>query len=159
MDPGDKMGFPPGVCRDMVIKFFESFQNEQWKRFGKKSLDAFKKKLDEQKKKEADFGKFIEPPKMAITDTQNNQTKKETTNTTAKAQTSKPLEKNTQKKDTKSDEDTTTNPVQQKPSNDKFKNISTWNGGINNKEQYSWTQNVWDLTVQIDLPKKCKSKE
>ena len=81
-----------------MIKFFESFQNEQWKRFGKKSLDAFKKKLDEQKKKEADFGKFIEPPKMAITDTQNNQTKKETTNTTAKDQTSKPLEKNTQQK-------------------------------------------------------------
>ena len=50
-DPGDKMGFPPGLNKKMVMTILEKFQKEHYKKKPKKSLDEYKKKLDAYNKK------------------------------------------------------------------------------------------------------------
>ena len=46
MEPGDKMGFPPGYQEKMLIKTFKMYQNEYYKKHPKKSPEAFKQKLE-----------------------------------------------------------------------------------------------------------------
>ena len=33
MEPGDKMGFPPGVAEKMVYSYFKNYQDQHFKRF------------------------------------------------------------------------------------------------------------------------------
>jgi len=55
-DPGDKMGFPPGYNRNLMLYLFDRFQEEHYKRFPKKDPAEYEKKLkvfkeQEEKKK------------------------------------------------------------------------------------------------------------
>ena len=74
-----------------MTKFFESYQTEQWKRFGKKSAEDFQKKLEVYKKKNEDFGGFLEGPKNSNALQQNTETKNKTPDTKAKDPISKPV--------------------------------------------------------------------
>ena len=55
-DPGDKMGFPPGVCENMIAAIFKKYQNEHYKKYPKKSIEDFNKKVESLKsqKKESE---------------------------------------------------------------------------------------------------------
>jgi len=44
-DPGDEMGFPPGVAESMLASAFKRYQEEYYKKNPKKSLEEYKKKL------------------------------------------------------------------------------------------------------------------
>lgn len=48
-DPGDKMGFPPGTAESMLASIFSKYQKEQYKKFPKKSIEEFNKKLEKLK--------------------------------------------------------------------------------------------------------------
>jgi hypothetical protein len=55
-DPGDTMGFPPGVNTQIVkipfiqlFSIFKHFQDEHYKRFPKKDPEAYKEKLKKYK--------------------------------------------------------------------------------------------------------------
>ena len=50
-DPGDKMGFPPGVCGSMMASIFKKYQDEYYKKHPKKSSEGYNKKLEDLKKK------------------------------------------------------------------------------------------------------------
>lgn len=55
-DPNDKMGFPPGVCENMIAAAFKKYQNEHYKKYPKKSIEDFNKKIESLKisKKESE---------------------------------------------------------------------------------------------------------
>lgn len=139
-DPGDKMGFPPEYAQKMINEIYLTYQKEQWKKKGKKTLAEFEEKMEKYKQLKEDNDKrravLEEEPKEVIANAN---------------QQSKPQEKVV--------DNEPTNPEVIKPIDPKFANISTYNGGTNNEENYKWSQNVYDITVQIDLPRKCRGKE
>lgn len=74
-DPGDKMGFPPTVNEKIVFKYFEKYQNEHYKKFPKKSLEEYKKKVENSKNRLQPEAKKEEN----ITSNNNNELPKPTT--------------------------------------------------------------------------------
>lgn len=44
-DPGDTMGFPPGVNMRILISVFKHFQDEHYKKFPKKDPAAYEEKV------------------------------------------------------------------------------------------------------------------
>lgn len=51
-DPGDNMGFPPGVAEEMLLNTFRTYQLEYYKKHPKKSREDYYKKLEAYKLKE-----------------------------------------------------------------------------------------------------------
>lgn len=66
-DPGDSMGFPPGVAESMLASAFKRHQDEHYKKHPKKSLEEYKKKLaayeESQKTKEKSEAEPVLPAK------------------------------------------------------------------------------------------------
>jgi hypothetical protein len=52
-EPGDKMGFPPGVNEQMLLKVFNSYRNEYYKMNPQKSKQELQKKYDQYLKTQA----------------------------------------------------------------------------------------------------------
>ena len=48
-DPGDKMGFPPGMNLKIVYDVYQKYQTEYHKRVPKKDPNEYNKKLEKQK--------------------------------------------------------------------------------------------------------------
>ena len=139
-DPGDKMGFPPGIAKKMLINIFENYQKEYYKKVPKKSIADYQKKLETIQNK----------MKQQKKNTENIVQKKKLPENSLKTQNKK-IEKKI--------------PVIQKkkpekipnPKNQKYNKISTYNGG--ETKNYRWSQAVRDLTVEFDLKNKTKGKE
>ena len=64
MNPGDKMGFAPGVAKQMVCNFFDQYQDEYWKRHGKKDLKDYQKKLETYRDEQKKFADMMEAKKL-----------------------------------------------------------------------------------------------
>lgn len=128
-DPGDKMGFPPGVAKKMLINIFEGYQNEYYKKVPKKSIEDYQKKLKAMQNKIKKQQKKPEnlPKKKKIPEIPPTQNKKPKIS-------SKKSEKDS-----------------------KYNKISTYNGG--ETKNYRWSQAVRDLTVEFDLNTPTKGKE
>ncbi|EWS74424.1 nuclear movement protein (macronuclear) [Tetrahymena thermophila SB210] len=145
-DPGDKMGFIPGQSKQLVNKIFDQYQNEHYKRFPPKDPEQYAKKIEEYKKKKEQESKIgeqaVSPQVEKPSENQTSQKKEVNTSQTAKVQTEN------QEKQIQNQKETN-----QKPSS----NISTYNGG--ETEKYKWSQSINDITVELRLPRKVKSKE
>ncbi|EGR27818.1 nuclear movement protein related, putative [Ichthyophthirius multifiliis] len=156
-DPGDKMGFLPGVSQQLLNKIFMQYQNEHYKRFPKKDLQESAKKLEEYKKK------LEEQKDIQRQNTQQQQTNVQQKQINSQQNQEKLVDKQNQNIEIKN------NPLEsQKQSNmEENKNeyekkhvslsISTYNGGVNDK--YKWSQSITDVTVEIQLPKNTRAKD
>ena len=153
-DPGDKMGFPPGVAEKMILAAFRHFQEEHFKKHPRKNIEEFKQKAKELQDKLELENKLKEEQKK----------KKEVKPIpVSKEQPIVKKEEPKQEEPKKEEHIEQTKPVEQKDvkteQNEKinYKDIETRNGGIN--EKYKWDQTVFEVSVQIDLPRKMKGKE
>lgn len=52
-DPGDKMGFPPGVAEKMIMGVFRHYQEKHYEKHPKKSPQDFQKKLQQKVQQQA----------------------------------------------------------------------------------------------------------
>lgn len=69
-EPGDKMGFPPGVNEQMLLKVFNNYRNEYYKMNPQKSKQELQKKYDQYLKtqvKEQQAPKNISKPVEKVT--------------------------------------------------------------------------------------------
>lgn len=140
-NPGDKMGFPPGVSSKMVNSILQQYQKEHYKRVPQKSPAEYQEKLKALKEKEESNKKLIEESKK--------QTDKE------KIQNEKVETPTEEKKEVEPIVENVSSPINEKTTENT--DISTYNGGTT--EKYLWSQNISDVTVQINLPRKVRAKE
>jgi hypothetical protein len=156
MLPGEKMGFLPGEAERMVATTFKQYQNMYFKKHPPKDPKEVQKKIDELKRKNEE-AKAREAEAKTSAQTHSETPKEATFNPTSKtvqAETSGKVTQASTPSQAQPQPDSSTQPKKVDP---KFANISTHNGGKN--EKYSWSQGIHDLLVQIDLEKPTKSKD
>jgi hypothetical protein len=148
-DPGDNMGFPPGVALRMLVNTYETFQKEHYKRFPKKdpALYAEKLKIHQEKIKQEKESKAKDTAPKEVKDIPSSKTE-----AASEIVTEKPKEK-------MEVEEKKTNPVpvQAPQKAASTAPISTYNGASTSK--YNWSQAISDVTLQVPIPQGTKGNQ
>lgn len=166
MAPGENMGFFPGQSESIIYNFFRKYQNLHYKeKVPKRNIDP--KEIEEFMKQQK--GKGQKNPSLKgfpiekvqslteanLTDLKNSEEKKTDSNL---PKDSKVTNENEKKNIINIEEDKTKKEIQQvKKIDEKFESISTYNG--DKLDNYSWSQGVNDVSIQIKLPENTLSSK
>lgn len=151
MAPGENMGFFPSQAEAIVCGYFRKYQQLHFKeRVPKRKIDP--KVIDEYLKKQKDKGKQPAQPPIQPSPSSQQQPPQQ-----------QPLEQQQQQQQPTTTTTTTspspapTQPTKpQKPIENKPISISTYNGDVCDK--YNWSQGVSDVTIQFPLPEAVSKK-
>jgi hypothetical protein len=153
-DPGDKMGFPPGVSTRMLLSIADQYQREHYKKYPKKDPADYQAKL--KKFQEAKEAKEKKPQEEVKTQTEQPQAQAQT-----KIQEEKPATKTVpttqavpQQKEKVEEEEVPTTTAPKSENIDT--SISTYNGASTDK--YNWSQGINEVTVQVKIPSGTRAK-
>ncbi|CAD8092907.1 unnamed protein product [Paramecium primaurelia] len=146
-DPGDKMGFPPGVALNMLGNIFKKYQDEHYKVHKKKSAQEYNQKLEIYQKKQKELQE-----KLKEQEEQQKQT-----------QIQEQQQKQNQQNESQGQKDVKIKQEQNQQKNESFTHkqkidpyINTYNGG--QTEKYSWSQSGNDVVVTMKVPEGSNKK-
>ena len=157
MAPGENMGFFPSQAEAIVCGYFRKYQQLHFKeRVPKRKIDP--KVIDEYLKKQKEKGKQpAQPPIQPSPPSSQDQTIPPSQQQQQPSQQQQPQQPTTTNTTT-SPSSAPTQPTKppQKPIENKPISISTYNGDVCDK--YNWSQGVSDVTIQFPLPEAVSKK-
>lgn len=161
MAPNENMGFFPGQSEAIIYNFFRKYQNLHYKeRVPKRNIDPkeIEEFMKQQKGKTPNAANLQGFPIEKIQDTNLNNLKISEEKTTSVATSTYKIEakssnENVKKENVnngKQEQKVIKEPQHIKKIDEKFESISTYNG--DKVDNYSWSQGVLDVSIQIKLP-------
>ena len=153
MAPGENMGFFPSQAEAIVCGYFRKYQQLHFKeRVPKRKIDP--KVIDEYLKQQKEKGKQpSQPPIQPSSPPSQPQQQQPSQQQPQQQQQQQPTTTNTT---TPPSPAPTQPPKPQKPIENKPISISTYNGDVCDK--YNWSQGVSDVTIQFPLPEAVSKK-
>ena len=153
MAPGENMGFFPSQAEAIVCGYFRKYQQLHFKeRVPKRKIDP--KVIDEYLKQQKEKGKQpSQPPIQPSSPPSQPQQQQPSQQQPQQQQQQQPTTTNTT---TPPSPASTQPPKPQKPIENKPISISTYNGDVCDK--YNWSQGVSDVTIQFPLPEAVSKK-
>lgn len=165
MAPGENMGFFPGQSESIIYNFYRKYQNLHYKeRAPKRNIDPkeIEEFMKQQKGKSPNFPDMKGFPIEKVQDANLNnlkisEEKASITNNKIEAKDSAEIDKKENINNVNQELKVNKEPQQPKKIDEKFESISTYNG--DKCDNYSWSQGVMDVSIQIKLPENTNSSK
>jgi len=151
-EPGDKMGFPPGVAEGKWFNYFKKYQIMHFKKFPQKEGLVERWKEYTQKQKEQAEAKKTQEADSKVEEVE--EEKKEISPEEKAKLMTQQIKKDNAKELGVPPPTSIPEPPKEAPK--EMQDISTYNGDSTDK--YKWSQDITEVIVQIDLPEGTSAK-